>query len=99
MRYKKRSDVKAVYVPGHGLIPDDRILEGDLDKFVPSILVVCTDEAPPVQESEAKPYDSVDVEFDTSDAPEASSLLPVPDPGTGVKEQAAAFLANRKKKR
>jgi hypothetical protein len=39
MKYKKRADLSAVYLPSLGMIRDDQTLEGDFDIFVPSLLV------------------------------------------------------------
>jgi hypothetical protein len=39
MKYKKREDLTAIYLPSLGMIRDDRTIEGDFDIFVPSLLV------------------------------------------------------------
>ncbi len=41
-----RKDSRAIYLPGHGKIKDDRIIEGDYDKYVPSVLIRLSDELP-----------------------------------------------------
>lgn len=38
-----RKDNRVVYLPGYGKIGDDRVIEGDYDKYVPSILVRLAD--------------------------------------------------------
>ena len=45
-KYRKRSDLSTVYVPGVGRVADDRVLEGDLARFVPTLLVEVADAAP-----------------------------------------------------
>ncbi len=103
MKFKKRSGTLAVYVPGHGLVYDERILEGDLGHLVPSILVACEDEESRVPQAPTEvPLEPAYVEFDVSDTTETSNEAPElssePSLAQGVKEQAAAILARKKRK-
>lgn len=38
-----RKDNRIVYLPGYGKIGDDRVIEGDYDKYVPSVLIRLAD--------------------------------------------------------
>lgn len=44
-KYSRR-DSRVVYLPGYGKIGDDRVIEGNYDKYVPSILVRLADNYP-----------------------------------------------------
>lgn len=46
-KYQKRPDLGSVYVPGVGRVTDARVLDGNFDRFVPSLLVRMPDEAAP----------------------------------------------------
>lgn len=46
--YRKRSDLLAVYVPGFGRVEDDRLLSGDLARYVPALLVPVSAPVAPV---------------------------------------------------
>lgn len=59
-KFRKKSELGSVYVPGVGRVTDDRVLEGDFARFVPALLVEVTDDvsapapapAPPTKKSE-----------------------------------------------
>lgn len=63
-KYRKRPNTRGVYVPGIGLLSDDREIEGDYELFVPSILVRVKDPN--------EPYD-VEIEVGTADPPETGN--------------------------
>lgn len=46
-KYRKKPELGSVYVPGVGRVTDDRVLEGDLAKFVPALLVEVSDAPAP----------------------------------------------------
>lgn len=46
-KFQKRPDLGSIYVPGVGRVTDARVLEGDFDRFVPSLLVRMSDDAAP----------------------------------------------------
>lgn len=60
-KYRKRPGTLGVYVPGIGLLTDNREIEGDYELFVPSILVRVEDPN--------EPYD-VEIEAGTVDPAE-----------------------------
>ena len=45
-KYQKRADKPVVVIPGKGAIADDRVIEGDFDRFVPGLLNRLEDDAP-----------------------------------------------------
>lgn len=45
-KYQKRADKPVVVIPGKGAIADDRVIEGDFDRFVPGLLNRLADDVP-----------------------------------------------------
>ncbi len=44
-KYRKRADKPVIVIPGVGAVADDRVLEGDYDRFVPGLLEVAPEGA------------------------------------------------------
>lgn len=46
-KYTKRPDFSSVHIPGFGMLAGTQVIEGDYDRFVPSLLVKVADSAAP----------------------------------------------------
>lgn len=94
-RYRKQANAKAVYVTGIGRLVDERVIEGDYDFLVPSLLERLPDVVevevppalPPVEES---PIEN-DIEPETPSVELSNESM--------LRQQAAAAVARSKKHR
>jgi hypothetical protein len=76
-KYKRRPDRTTVYIPGLGIVAGDQVIEGDYDRYVPSILVKLAENPslPLVVEESSLPL-VIAPSSDLSPPPEPESTVP-----------------------
>lgn len=82
-KYQKRADKPVVVIPGIGAVANDRVIEGDFDRFVPGLLDRLADDAP-VSASAPAPAPAPEPAPEPEPEPEPA---PEPDPEPEEEEE------------